>query len=236
MLTQDSPQQDCFTAIDESSTCIKDSSGSRWIKRSFDFVLSLILFTITSPVFVVSIFLAKFQSRGPVFYKATRVGKNGKLFKMYKFRTMVENADQIGIGLTTHRDVRVTRIGGFLRKLKLDELPNLINVVKGDMSLIGPRPESPDYVKFYSERQKQVLQVKPGITGPSQIVNRDEEKKLKAKDNPEHYYITELMPEKLELDLHYVATQSFLRDIGWLIKTLWVIFFPLKNEKDYRHT
>lgn len=235
MLTQDSPQQDCFTAIDESSMCIKDSSGSRWVKRSFDFVLALIFFTITSPVFVVSIFLAKFQSRGPVFYKATRVGKNGKHFKMYKFRTMVENADQIGICLTTHQDVRVTRIGRFLRKLKLDELPNLINVVKGDMSLIGPRPESPDYVKFYSERQKQVLQVKPGITGPSQIVNRDEEKKLKAKDNPEHYYITKLMPEKLELDLHYVATQSFFGDIGWLIRTLWVIFFPLKNEKDSKH-
>ena len=180
MLTQDSPPQDCFTAIDKTSSCIKFSSGSRWIKRCFDFILSLIFLTITSPVFILSIFLAKFQSRGPVFYKATRVGKNGKHFKMYKFRTMVENADQVGIGLTTHKDVRITGIGRFLRKLKIDELPNLINVVKGDMSLIGPRPESPEYVKFYSERQEQVLKVKPGITGPSQIVNRDEEKKTES--------------------------------------------------------
>lgn len=236
MLTQDSPPQDCFTAIDETSPCIKWSSGSRWIKRCFDFILSLILLTITSPVFIVSIFLAKFQSRGPVFYKATRVGKNGKHFKMYKFRTMVENADQIGIGLTTHQDVRITVVGGFLRKLKLDELPNLINVVKGDMSLIGPRPEAPEYVKFYSERQEQVLQVKPGITGPSQIENRDEEKKLKTTENPEHYYITELMPKKLELDLHYLANRSFFRDIAWLVRTLWVIFFPGKRNKHYKHS
>jgi lipopolysaccharide/colanic/teichoic acid biosynthesis glycosyltransferase len=142
---------------------------------------------------------------------------------MYKFRTMVANADSIGGSLTTYRDARVTRIGRFLRSTKLDELPNLINVVKGEMSFIGPRPEAPVYVKYYTETQKQVLRVKPGMTGPSQLANRDEEKKLKGQSDAEHYYITELMPKKLDLDLHYVATQSIVSDIGWLLKTLWVI-------------
>jgi lipopolysaccharide/colanic/teichoic acid biosynthesis glycosyltransferase len=113
----------------------------------------------------------------------------------------------------------------------LDELPNLINVIKGEMSLIGPRPEAPKYVKYYTETQKQVLLVKPGITGPSQIANRNEEEKLAAQTEPEHFYITELMPKKLELDLHYVATQCFISDIKWLIKTLWVIIFPNKEKK-----
>ena len=144
---------------------------------------------------------------------------------------MVINADKLGSGLTTHKDSRVTPIGRFLRVTKLDELPNLINVLKGEMSLIGPRPEAPNYVQYYTESQKQVLQVKPGITGPSQIANRNEEEKLKAQVNPEYYYITELMPKKLALDLHYVATQSFLSDIGWLIKTFWVVIFPAKAKQ-----
>lgn len=232
MFTQDTSQnQNTFESYNETSDCVEISTGSDRLKRGFDVVLSLISFIISSPVFLLSILLAKIQSRGPVFYKAERVGKDGKVFIMYKFRTMVENADQIGIGLTTHQDVRVTTIGRFLRKTKLDELPNLINVIKGEMSLVGPRPESPEYVKYYSDRQKIVLRVVPGITGPSQIANRDEEKKLKSKDNPENYYISELMPKKLELDLKYIATRSFFSDIGWLIRTFWVIFFPTKIEK-----
>lgn len=205
---------------------------SNWAKRIFDIILSTTTLLLFSPLFLFGSLLAKIQSHGPVFYKAKRVGREGKIFDMYKFRTMVVNADQIGIGLTTHRDSRVTPIGRFLRITKLDEFPNLINVIKGEMSLIGPRPEDPNYVKYYTEAQKQVLKVKPGITGPSQIANRNEEKKLKAQADPEHYYITELMPNKLALDLHYVATQCFISDIGWLLKTFWVIFFPLKK-KDY---
>lgn len=232
MFTQDTSQnQNGIAAYSETPDLMEISTGSDWLKRSFDFVLSLISFIITSPIFLLSMILAKVQSRGPVFYKAKRVGIDGKVFIMYKFRTMVENADQIGIGLTTHKDKRVTLIGRFLRKTKLDELPNLINVLKGDMSLVGPRPESPEYVKYYSDRQRQVLQVRPGITGPSQIANRDEEKKLKSKEDPENYYITELMPRKLELDLEYVATRNFFVDIRWLIRTFWVIIFPPKIDK-----
>ena len=201
---------------------------SNWLKRLFDIILSTIVLFLFSPLFLLGSFLAKIQSTGSIFYKAKRVGKNGQVFEMYKFRTMVKNADQIGIGLTTHKDVRVTPIGRVLRLTKLDELPNFINVIKGEMSLIGPRPESPTYVKYYTEEQKRVLLVKPGITGPSQIVNRNEAEKLASQTDPEQYYITELMPKKLLLDLHYVATQSFISDIGWLLKTLWVLVFPSK--------
>ena len=192
-------------------------------KRTFDLVFAIIALLLLSPLFLLGSLLAKLQSKGPVFYKAKRVGKDEAVFEMYKFRTMVVNADTLGGSLTTYRDTRITPIGRFLRWTKLDELPNLINVIKGEMSLIGPRPEAPDYVKYYTEVQKQVLQVKPGMTGPSQLANRDEEEKLKGQQDAEHYYITELMPKKLALDLHYVATQSIASDIGWLLKTFWVV-------------
>ena len=201
------------------------ASKRAWTKRTFDLGVAIIALLLLSPFFFLGSLLAKLQSKGPVFYKAKRVGKDEILFEMYKFRTMVVNADTLGGSLTTYRDTRITPIGRFLRWTKLDELPNLINVIKGDMSLIGPRPEAPDYVKHYTEIQKQVLQVKPGMTGPSQLANRDEAEKLKGQQDVEHYYITVLMPKKLALDLHYVATQSIASDIGWLLKTFWVIIF-----------
>ena len=206
------PQTDVITAPKQA-----------WVKRTFDLGFAMIALLLLSPLFCLGSLLAKLQSKGPVFYKAKRVGKDEILFEMYKFRTMVLNADTLGGSLTTYQDTRITRIGRFLRWTKLDELPNLINVIKGEMSLIGPRPEAPNYVKYYTEVQKQVLQVKPGMTGPSQLANRDEEEKLKGQQDAEHYYITELMPKKLALDLHYVATQSIASDIGWLLKTFWVV-------------
>ena len=202
-----------------------------WVKRTFDLGVALIALLLLSPLFFLGSLLAKLQSKGPVFYKAKRVGKDETLFEMYKFRTMVVNADTLGGSLTTYRDTRITPIGRFLRWTKLDELPNLINVIKGEMSLIGPRPEAPNYVKYYTEIQKQVLQVKPGMTGPSQLANRDEEQKLKGQQDAEHYYITELMPKKLALDLHYVATQSITSDIGWLLRTFWVVIFAPRRFK-----
>ena len=202
-----------------------------WTKRTFDLLFATIGLVLLSPLFLLGILLAKLQSKGPTFYKAKRVGRGEVIFEMYKFRTMVVNADTLGGSLTTYRDQRITPIGRFLRWTKLDELPNLMNVIKGEMSLIGPRPEAPDYVKYYTQTQKQVLQVKPGMTGPSQLANRDEEEKLKGHLDAEHYYITELMPEKLALDLHYVATQNIATDIGWLLKTFWVVIFAPHRSK-----
>ena len=204
-----------------------------WAKRTFDVGFATIGLLLLAPLFLLGSLLAKLQSKGPVFYKAKRVGRGEILFDLYKFRTMVVNADTIGGSLTTYRDERITPIGGFLRWTKVDELPNLINVIKGEMSLVGPRPEAPDYVKHYTQTQKQVLQVKPGMTGPSQLANRDEEAKLKGHLDAEHYYITELMPKKLELDLHYIATQSIAADIGWLLKTFWVVIFTSRRGKYY---
>ena len=194
--------------------------GRDWAKRTFDVLFATIGLLLLSPLFFLGSLLAKSQSKGPVFYKAKRVGRGEIIFEMYKFRTMVVNADTIGGSLTTYRDTRVTPIGRFLRWTKLDELPNLINVIKGEMSLVGPRPEAPDYVKYYTQTQKRVLHVKPGMTGPSQLANRDEEEKLKGHPDAEHYYITELMPKKLTLDLHYVATQSITADMGMVAKNL----------------
>lgn len=227
------PSQSANAALTMDSSSVSEGLRirSNWAKRIFDILFAGTTLLLSSPLFLLGSLLAKVQSTGPVFYKAKRVGKDGTIFEMYKFRTMVVNADQIGIGLTTHKDPRVTRIGRFLRFRKLDELPNLINVIKGEMSLIGPRPEAPKYVKYYTETQRQVLLVKPGITGPSQIANRNEEEKLAAQTDPEDYYITNLMPKKLELDLQYVATQGFISDIGWLIKTFWIVIFPSNGKK-----
>ena len=139
---------------------------------------------------------------------------------MLKFRSMVVNADQIGTDLTPQDDPRVTRIGRFLRKTKIDELPQIIDVLKGNMSIVGPRPESPLYARHYNERQKQVLVCRPGIVGPTQIEYRHEELILKDKKDPDAYYIQELMPRKLEIDLDYVENRSFLLDIKILFRAL----------------
>ena len=190
-------------------------------KRAFDISFSLIGLIILSPVFFICAILAKLQSPGPTFYRAKRVGRYGEMFLMYKFRTMVVNAEFTGTSLTTYKDPRITKIGNFLRRTKLDELPQLLNVLKGDMSVIGPRPEAPVYVEYYTEEQRYVLLVRPGITGPAQLENRNEELKLKGQSNPEQYYITQLLPEKLSIDLDYIENRSFVLDVKIIFKTIW---------------
>jgi lipopolysaccharide/colanic/teichoic acid biosynthesis glycosyltransferase len=196
------------------------------LKRAFDFLSSLFALILLSPFFLIIALAIKITSPGPVFYKGKRLGKGGKLFCMHKFRSMVVDADKVGTDLTKYNDQRITKIGKFLRKTKIDEWANLIDVLKGDMSIVGPRPESPNYAQYYDERQKHVLDVKPGITGLAQLQNRREDIKLKDKTNPDEYYIKELMPKKLEIDLYYVEKGNFLMDIAIIIKT----FFPSDNE------
>ena len=189
-------------------------------KRSFDIFISLVALVLLAPLFFVCSIVIKLTSPGPVFYKGRRVGKGGDIFLMHKFRSMVLNADQMGTDLTPQGDPRVTKIGRFLRKTKIDELPQIIDVLEGSMSLVGPRPESPLYAKHYNERQKQVLNVRPGMMGPTQIKYRHEELILKGKADPDTYYIRELMPRKLEIDLDYVKNRSFSMDIKILFRTL----------------
>ena len=142
---------------------------------------------------------------------------------MYKFRTMVVSAASMGSSLTTYKDPRITKTGNFLRRTKLDELPQLLNVLKGDMSIIGPRPEAPAYVKYYNDEQRRVLSVRPGITGPAQLENRNEELKLKGQLDPEEYYIRKLLPEKLNIDLNYIENRSFVLDLQVIFKTIWAV-------------
>jgi lipopolysaccharide/colanic/teichoic acid biosynthesis glycosyltransferase len=188
-------------------------------KRLFDFVVALIGLILLAPVLLVVCLLIKLDTPGPAFYKGDRIGENGEPFKMFKFRTMVVNADQVGPALTRGGDPRVTRLGRVLRKWKLDEIPQLLNVLRGEMSLVGPRPESPGYVKHYTPEQTKVLRVKPGVTGLTQVRYRHEEALLSRCANPEADYIEKIMPHKLALDLEYVQKQSLAFDIALILQT-----------------
>lgn len=190
------------------------------IKRIFDLVCSTLGLIILSPVLIGIAIKIKAGSDGPVFFRQIRVGEKGKEFEILKYRTMVVDAEKLGKQITVGNDNRITKIGAFLRKYKLDELPQLINVFKGDMSLVGPRPEVPRYVNLYNEEQKKVLEVKPGITDLASIRYRDENDLLGGVENPEEFYINTIMPDKLELNLEYISKNNMFFDIYIILKTI----------------
>ena len=190
------------------------------MKRLFDILFSFIVLVILFPFFIVIALFIVIDSRGGVFYKQVRVGKGGNDFKLFKFRSMKTNADKGSLLTVGGNDSRITRIGLFIRKYKLDELPQLINVLIGDMSLVGPRPEVRRYVDLYNDLQKQVLTVKPGITDYASIEYSNENEILGKAENPEQVYINEIMPAKLKLNLKYIADQSFSTDLKILFKTI----------------
>ena len=193
---------------------------NRTIKRLFDILASGIGIIILSPVLLIIALRIKTGSDGPVFFKQVRVGKDGKEFEILKFRTMVVDAEKMGRQITVGADNRITKVGGFLRKYKLDELPQLFNVFKGDMSLVGPRPEVPRYVKLYTEEQRKVLNVKPGITVLASIRYRDENELLGQAENPDEFYINTIMPDKLALNLEYINKSNVFYDIYIIIETI----------------
>ncbi|EES50174.1 sugar transferase [Clostridium botulinum] len=190
------------------------------VKRIFDFVCSTLGIIILSPIFILLSIMIKKGSDGPVFFKQIRVGEDGKDFEILKFRTMVVDAEKLGKQITVGNDNRITKIGSFLRKYKLDELPQLINVFKGDMSLVGPRPEVPRYVNMYNEEQRKVLEVKPGITDLASIRYKDENALLGKAENPEEFYINTIMPDKLALNLEYINKSNVFFDIYIIVKTI----------------
>ncbi len=193
-------------------------------KRLFDlFVSATGLMVLLPGMFLISL-LTKLTSRGPVFYRQERVGRGGRNFKIVKFRTMQIDADEIGPSITAGGDPRITHFGRFMRALKLDELPQLWNVLKGDMSLVGPRPEVPLYVRSYNEEQKKVLMIRPGITDPSSITYRYEEELLATHANPEAFYQEVILPHKLSLNLEYLRSISFKQDLSLLARTLFCLF------------
>jgi len=183
-------------------------------KRACDLALAGLGLALTWPLLLVIALLVRLDSPGPVLFRHERVGKDGRPFRILKFRSMVEHADRLGPRLTQKRDPRITRIGQLLRWLKLDELPQLINVLRGDMSLVGPRPEDPHFVRFYSPEQRRVLSVRPGVVGPSQILGRDElERYPDDVADYERYYVEHILPEKLATDLRYVQSYGLRGDL-----------------------
>jgi lipopolysaccharide/colanic/teichoic acid biosynthesis glycosyltransferase len=192
------------------------------IKRTMDVLFSLGGLIVLSPLLLIIAAAVALSSPGGVFYRAERVGKDGRLFKLYKFRSMVAGADKVGPAITVAGDARVTPVGKFLRKTKLDELPQLINVLKGEMSLVGPRPESPKYVALYTDEQRAVLRVRPGITSLASIRYRDEESLLHGADW-ETLYIEKIMPEKLAIDLEYIASANPWKDLQIILQTFGAI-------------
>jgi len=194
------------------------------IKRIFDIVFSLLGLIITFPVFIVLALAIILESRGGIFYKQERIGKNFKPFILYKFRSMYTGSDKKGLLTVGEKDNRITKVGYFIRKYKLDELAQLINVLKGDMSLVGPRPEVKKYVDLYNDEQKKVLLVKPGITDYASIEYFNENKLLENSPDPEKTYIEEIMPHKLKLNLKYIEDQSLLTDLKIILKTIFKIF------------
>ncbi len=190
------------------------------IKRIFDFAFSLIGIVLLTPIlFLISLWVIKDDGL-PILFVQTRIGLNGKSFGLYKFRSMFKNAESKGQLTVGSRDPRITRSGYWIRKYKLDELPQLFNVIRGEMSLVGPRPEVIKYVQLYDENQKRVLSVKPGITDIASIEFSNENEILSAFSDPENAYIRELMPKKLALNLKYIENQSFTLDLTLTYRTL----------------
>ncbi|MFB6259058.1 MAG: sugar transferase [Flavobacteriales bacterium] len=189
------------------------------MKRCFDIIASFLGLLVLSPLFIVLIVLIPLDGEGPPFFRQVRVGKEGKHFGLLKFRTMVPKAEKEG-RLTIGADPRITRIGAFLRKYKLDEFPQLINVLKGDMSLVGPRPEVPEYVAYYDEEQQKVLTVRPGLTDEASLAYLREGELLRQADDPDRVYLEEILPEKLKLNLRYVRERSMKKDLSLIWRTL----------------
>lgn len=189
------------------------------MKRAFDIIASGLGLICISPLFAILALWIKSDSKGPVFYRQTRVGKDNKDFRLYKFRSMRPDSDKFGLITVGGHDPRVTRSGYYIRKYKLDEFPQLINVFKGDMSLVGPRPEVRKYVDLYTPEQLHVLDVRPGITSLASIRYRNENEILAASDDPDRTYIEQVMPDKLAIDLEYVSRASLLTDIKLIFST-----------------
>lgn len=193
------------------------------MKRLFDILASGLGLLVLSPLFIILAVWIKLDSKGPVFYRQVRVGRNNKDFRIFKFRSMRVGSDKGSLVTIGGHDPRITRSGFFIRKYKFDELPQLINVFLGEMSLVGPRPEVRHYVDFWTPEQMHVLDVRPGITDPASIKFRNENELMEQAVDPEKYYIDVIMQEKLKLYSEYVNNHSFVGDIGLIFKTFWTI-------------
>ncbi len=195
------------------------------MKRFCDVTASLLVLLVISPFFMITAIIIMLESGGGFIYKQKRVGKDNKDFNLYKFRTMKIDSDKRGLLTVGMRDPRITRSGYFLRKYKLDEFPQLINIIKGSMSIVGPRPEVRKYVEFYDENQRKVLSVRPGLTDYASLKYINENELLANSDNPEKTYIEEIMPHKIDLNLEYIEKRSCKEDLKIIFLTIKKILF-----------
>lgn len=193
------------------------------MKRLFDIILSSLGLLILSPIFAIVAIWIKLDSKGPIFYRQVRVGRYNQDFRIFKFRSMRVGSDKGSLVTIGGRDPRITTSGYFIRKFKIDELPQLINVLIGDMSLVGPRPEVRHYVNYWTPEQMHVLDVRPGITDPASIKFRNENELLEKAENPEKYYIEVIMQEKIRLYLEYVNQHNLFYDLKIIFQTFWAI-------------
>ena len=219
-----------------SNTATSSTPRRQWdyaLKRSFDFTVSLLALLILTPVFMFVGLLVACTSKGPLLYKQKRVGRDGRHFDIYKFRTMCVGADKNGPSVTSADDKRITPVGRWLRVSKLDEIPQLINVLRGDMSLVGPRPQVPQFVEHFEPGKRDlVLRVRPGITGPTAIRFRNEAQLLANQPARETYYISEILPVKLEMDVEYVENRSMREDVRILLATAKMLTYGARLERD----
>jgi len=194
------------------------------IKRPFDLIFSFVGISLFLPVGALIALIIKIEDGGPIFYIQERVGQGGRHFKMIKFRTMIRNADKIGSAITIGNDSRITRVGRWLRRFKLDEFPQLFNVLKGEMSFVGPRPEVPKYVTLYNDTEREVLNLVPGITDPASIIYRNENEILGKFGDPEKHYVEKIMPDKIRINLEYAKKANVLSDIFVILQTIGLLF------------
>ena len=201
-------------------TALQKKRAQLAVKRAMDVLLPAAGLALLSPVLLACATAIKLDSPGPALYRQVRVGRGGREFRIFKLRTMTDGADGRGMQITVGGDARITRVGAVLRKYKLDELAQLLNVLRGEMSFVGPRPEVPRYVRLYSEAQRKVLLVRPGITDLASIAYRNENDLLARSDDPERTYVEEVMPAKLELNRRYIVEFSLLGDLRLIGRTI----------------
>ena len=201
-----------------------EHKNSLAFKRIFDILFSIILLVAFSPVFLVISLLIKFDSEGPIFYRQERVTQFNKVFKIHKFRTMINKADMVGTGVTVNNDDRITKVGKFLRKYRLDELPQLIDIFLGDMTFVGTRPESVKYVKYYTDEMFATLLLPAGVTSIASIKYKDEALLLDSAENADEVYVNKILPEKMKYNLQSIKDFSFLNELKTIFKTVYVVF------------
>lgn len=212
---------------------LKKKKMSLFFKRVFDVLVSFVMLLVLSPVFIVLAIAIKLESKGPVFYRQERVTQYGKTFKIFKFRTMVQNADKIGAQVTVGNDARITRVGKVIRRLRLDEISQLIDVFRGTMTFVGTRPEVPRYVAHYTDEMMATLLLPAGVTSIASIYYKDEDKLLEGAEDPNRVYVEDVLPDKMYYNLKAIEKFSFFGDIKVMFMTVFAVLgMEYKDEKD----